>query len=97
MKSPSHNPDSFPLDSADSMGPVIISNILDSMSDSLLVLGEDGEILYANSVTEQVLGYHLADFRKRGARRSFFFSRTDPGFQTNLPGRSLEEGHKELP
>ncbi len=90
MKSPSHNPDLFPLDCTNSVGPTIISNVLDSMSDSLLVLGEDGEILYANSITEQVLGYSLADFRKRGLGDLFFLQtrpRTSNEFFWTLSGR----------
>jgi PAS domain S-box-containing protein len=54
------------------MDSVIISNILDSMSDSLIVVGEDGEILYVNSATDVILGYSLDDFRKRGLGELFF-------------------------
>ena len=41
------------------MDDVIIGNILESMSDSLLVLGEDGQILYANRITKEILGTPL--------------------------------------
>jgi PAS domain S-box-containing protein len=81
MKSPSQNPDSFPLDGTNSMDPVIISNILDSMSDSLLVLGEDGEILYANTVSERVLGYSPTDFRKKGLGDLFFSAEQNQDFK----------------
>ena len=81
MKSPEQPPVLFPLDCSHSMDPAIISNILDSMSDSLVVLGEDGEILYANSITEQVLGYHPEDFRKRGLGDLFFTAEQTQDFK----------------
>lgn len=72
MTSTGQTPGLIPLDCSNSMDPVIISNILDSMSDSLLVLGEDGEILYANSISEQVLGFSLEQFKKAGLGGLFF-------------------------
>ena len=79
MKSTDKNPDAFPLDCTNSMDPVIIGNILDSMSDSLLVLGEDGEILFANSISEQVLGFNPEEIKKKGLGDIFLQCRTDGG------------------
>jgi PAS domain S-box-containing protein len=81
MKSPGPNPGLIPLDCTHTMDPVIIGNILDSMSDSLLVLGEDGEILYANSITEQVLGFSPEQFRKRGLGDLFFTAKQTQDFK----------------
>jgi len=51
---------------------VIVKNILNSMSDSLIVIGEDGEVLYANRVTQEILGYTFEDLRKQGIGLLFF-------------------------
>ncbi|MBI5248873.1 MAG: PAS domain-containing protein, partial [Desulfomonile tiedjei] len=48
---------------------VIILNIMDSMSDCLLVFGEDGEILYANKASKDVIGYTQEDFREKRTGR----------------------------
>lgn len=45
---------------------VIIRNILDSMSDSLIVLGGEGQVLYANKMTVDILGYSLEDLAEKG-------------------------------
>lgn len=65
-------------DAADS---AIIGNILDSMSDSLLVLGGDGEILYANRITERVLGYGMEDFRRKSLSELFFETNENKEFR----------------
>lgn len=45
---------------------VIIRNILDSMSDSLIVLGDEGQVLYANKITADILGYSLEELKEKG-------------------------------
>lgn len=50
----------------------ILKNILDSMSDSLIVLGPQGDILYTNRITEQILGYTFAEFAEKGIGLLFF-------------------------
>jgi PAS domain S-box-containing protein len=62
------------------MDTLIINNILDSMSDSLLVLGEDGEILFANKVTKEILGYSIEDFRQKGLAALFFLKDQNQDF-----------------
>jgi PAS domain S-box-containing protein len=54
------------------MENLIIDSILDSMSDSLLVLGQDGNVLYANRATKEILGYSVEDFREKGLAEIFF-------------------------
>jgi PAS domain S-box-containing protein len=54
------------------MDEVIISNILDCMSDSLIALGRDGEVLYANRVTEKILGHSEKEIREQGLGLLFF-------------------------
>ncbi|MHB8205261.1 MAG: PAS domain-containing protein, partial [Desulfomonilaceae bacterium] len=39
------------------MDPTIVTNILDSMSDCLVVIDGDGDVLYANKNTKEILGY----------------------------------------
>ncbi len=48
------------------MDASIVSDVLESMSDSLLVIGREGEILYANRVTREILGYSFEDLQDRG-------------------------------
>ncbi len=62
------------------MDDVIIGNILESMSDSLLVLGEDGQILYANKITNEILGYAPDDLREKGIAGLFFLKDQDDRF-----------------
>lgn len=51
---------------------IVIANILNSMSDSVIVIGEDGEVLYANRVTQDILGYTLEDLKAQGIGLLFF-------------------------
>jgi PAS domain S-box-containing protein len=48
------------------MENLIIDSILDSMSDSLLVIGQDGTIMYANKITEEILGCSVEDLKEKG-------------------------------
>jgi PAS domain S-box-containing protein len=68
------SPASGGLDSA------IIQNILDSMSDSLLVVGDEGEILYANKATKDVLGYTFEEFKENGIGKLFFLNEENYDF-----------------
>lgn len=71
----------FLLGCASSSEAMIVGNILDSMSDCLIVLGEDGEVLFANKITESVLGYSLKDFREKGLEELFFGSKGNADFK----------------
>ncbi|MGB6066330.1 MAG: ATP-binding protein [Desulfomonilaceae bacterium] len=44
----------------------VVRSILDSMSDSLLVLGQDGGVLYANRITGSILGCSPDDLMEHG-------------------------------
>ncbi len=48
------------------MDSSIVSDILESMSDSILVIGREGEILYANRITSEILGYSFEDLMGSG-------------------------------
>jgi PAS domain S-box-containing protein len=48
------------------MDSSIVSDILDSMSDSILVIGREGEVLYANRITSEILGYSFEDLLGSG-------------------------------
>ena len=48
------------------MDSTIVSDILDSMSDSILVIGREGEVLYANRITSEILGYSFEDLMGNG-------------------------------
>jgi PAS domain-containing protein len=36
------------------MDSTVVSDILDSMSDGILVIGREGEVLYANRITSEI-------------------------------------------
>ncbi len=48
------------------MDASIVSDVLESMSDSLLVIGREGEILYTNRITGEILGYSFEDLKEKG-------------------------------
>ncbi len=54
------------------MEPTIIRNILDSMSDCLIVINGDGDVLYANKNAREVLGYSFEDLKEKGLGLVFF-------------------------
>jgi PAS domain S-box-containing protein len=58
----------------------IIDSILDSMSDSLLVIGQDGNILYANKITKEILGHSPEDLREKGLGRLLFVNHENNDF-----------------
>jgi PAS domain S-box-containing protein len=54
------------------MDPTIVTNILDSMSDCLVVIDGDGDVLYANKNTKEILGYSFEDLKEKGLGLVFF-------------------------
>ncbi len=48
------------------MDSSIVSDILDSMSDSILVIGREGDVLYANRITSEILGYSFENLLGNG-------------------------------
>jgi PAS domain S-box-containing protein len=54
------------------MQDLMVRNILASMTDSLLVIGRQGEIIYANKATENILGCNLETLRADGFGVTFF-------------------------
>ena len=54
------------------MDPTIVRNILDSMSDCLVVIDGDGDVLYANKNTKEILGYSFEDLKEKGLGLVFF-------------------------
>lgn len=60
--------------------PVIISNVLDSISDSIVVLNQDGDVVYANKATAQVLGYDPQDLMEKGLEGTFFLREENAAF-----------------
>jgi len=51
---------------------LILKHVLDSISDSLIVLSQDGDILYSNMMTEQILGYSFEELDEKGIGLLFF-------------------------
>jgi PAS domain S-box-containing protein len=47
-------------------GPGLIGNILESISDSVIVLGPQGDILCCNRITEEMLGYSPEELLEKG-------------------------------
>ncbi|MFC1833662.1 PAS domain-containing sensor histidine kinase [Thermodesulfobacteriota bacterium] len=54
------------------MDPLIVNSVLESISDSVVVLGHEGEVLYANRVTEGVLGYSQSELKEKGVESLMF-------------------------
>lgn len=48
---------------------LIISNILNSMSDSLLVIDAQGDVVYTNTATREILGFSPAELREKGLQK----------------------------
>lgn len=63
------------------MDQAILNNILESMSDSLIVVGHEGDILYANRATEEIIGFGLRDLKQQGLAELFFL--TDKNYDFN--------------
>ena len=55
----------------------VVKSILDSMSDCLIVLGQNGDILYANKTTGPMLGCSPADLIEHGLEMLFYISEND--------------------
>ncbi len=58
----------------------IVKSILDSMSDCLIVLGQHGEVLYANKTSGQMLGCSPDDLIEHGLEMLFFMSEKNYNF-----------------
>ena len=58
----------------------IVKSILDSMSDCLIVLGQDGDVLYANKTSGQMLGCSPDDLIDHGLEMLFFMSENNYDF-----------------
>lgn len=58
----------------------IVKSILDSMSDCLIVLDQNGDILYANKTTGQMLGCSPDDLIQHGLEMLFFTSEKNYDF-----------------
>ncbi len=54
------------------MDPIIVRNILDSMSDCLVVIDGDGDVLYANKNTQEILGSSFEELKEKGLGLVFF-------------------------
>jgi PAS domain S-box-containing protein len=54
------------------MEDLVIKNILESMTDSLIVIGKKGEIIYTNSATASVLGCDIEQLKRLGLGITFF-------------------------
>jgi PAS domain S-box-containing protein len=62
------------------MEDIIIQSILESMTDSLLVIRPHGEIVYANQATERILGCNLETLRAEGLGATFFTKEANDEF-----------------
>lgn len=89
------NPEILALGWQNVMDSLIVDNILNSMSDSLIVFGHEGEVLYANKITKDILGYTLEDFREKGIARLFFESEVNRDFSNALADTILKKSTKE--
>lgn len=54
------------------LDPIIVKSILDSMTDCLIVINGDGEVLFANKNSDQILGFSSEDIREKGLGLTFF-------------------------
>ena len=81
MKSSAYDHDELMLGWFGPLDSMIIGNVLDSMSDCLVVLGEYGDILYANKATEQMLGFAPEDLRHKDLSQLIFLGRDNLAFK----------------
>ncbi len=54
------------------MDTIIIRNILDSLADCIIVTNSDGDVMYANRKTKEILGYSFDELREQGLGLVFF-------------------------
>jgi PAS domain S-box-containing protein len=50
----------------------IVKNIFDCMSDCLIVINGDGDVLFANKITETILGHSFDELKEKGMGLIFF-------------------------
>jgi PAS domain S-box-containing protein len=62
------------------MDSLIVNNILHSMSDCLIVLGKNGEVLFANRAVNEILGFSLDELREKGLGLLFFLKEENYDF-----------------
>ncbi len=63
------------------MEDLMVQNILESMTDSLMVIGRQGMIVYANKATEGILGCDRKTLSRHGLGLTFFM--TDDNYEFN--------------
>ena len=66
MKTLGEIPEVLSLGWAGMVDSLIIGNIVNSMSDSVVVIDAEGTVLYANRATQDILGFSLEDLKERG-------------------------------
>jgi PAS domain S-box-containing protein len=79
--------------------PSLIANILESISDSVIVLGPQGEILCCNKVTEQMLGYSPAELLEKGLSQLMAQNRGNEEFNrifVETISKQSVNGYKEV-
>ncbi|MGC8603353.1 MAG: two-component system sensor histidine kinase NtrB [Desulfomonilaceae bacterium] len=54
------------------MDQTIVKNILNCMSDCLVVINGDGDVLFANQNTQEILGYCFEELKEKGLGLVFF-------------------------
>lgn len=54
------------------METIIVKNILDSMADCIIVTNSDGDVMYANNKTREILGHSFDDLKENGLGLVFF-------------------------
>lgn len=52
--------------------PLIVESIFDSMADCLIVINHDGEVLFSNRNSDQILGFSPETIREKGLGLTFF-------------------------
>lgn len=80
MKSQDHSVDILSLVSLESPESPLVQSILDSMSDCLIVLDQQGSILFANKTSAQMLGCSPGDLIEHGLEMLFFVSEKNHDF-----------------
>lgn len=73
------------------LDPIIVKSILNSMTDCLIVINDDGDVLFANKNSDPVLGYSPEDISKKGLGLTFFLRDENYDFNQILINAIMEK------
>ncbi len=73
------------------MDPLIVDSIFDGMADCLIVINHDGEVLFSNKNSEQILGFLPETIKEKGLGLTFFLADENYAFNQILTNAIWEK------